>query len=321
MDPIEQFLTDHQDADGNLSNADMAKLLTGGHEGDTAAGKPAETGAPAAGTEAKTTDVPEAGKPAATEDPAKSVILAKDGVHTIDYQKLVDAREEAKAAKAEADALKAQLAEVAKAPAAAPPAAAPPAAPPSASATDLAEVFGDYSDEAVKKGVNTLVANAMKGVHAELDAKLKPVEAAAQTAAFEAHLRTIYGKHPDAESIVVSTEYQKWLDAHPSFIRDRYEEIRTKGTADQVVELLDAYKAAQPAKAPPAPAAGVDARVEEALAKAKPRAPASLSDIPAGSAAHHDEAGAMAEMTPMDLMNKFAGKSPAEIETIVRRLV
>lgn len=362
MANIEQFLEKHADADGNVSEEAMARLLTGGLEGDTAAPGAGESGAPAAGTEAPT-DAPAAAPaapapapaaaepaPAPAEAPAAapaqtpapapaaapaaegadSVILAKDGKHTIPYQKLVDAREEARLAKAEIEELRAKLATGAPAPAPAP--AAQPAQAPAPSNG----LFGDYSDEAVAKGVNALVAEAMGKLKSEVTAELEPVKRQAADTAAEAHFRAIYTKHPDTDSIVDSAEYQQWLAAQPSLVRQTYQTVLEKGTASQVVEMLDTYKAARAATAPapapaptPAPAAApatapaVDPqkKADEVVAAVKPKTPASLSDVPAGSQAHHDEAAAMAEMSPLDLMAKFEGKTPAQIEALMRKLV
>lgn len=332
MKDIEQFIQTHADADGNVSDADMAKLLTGGHQGDTSAGQPTDTGVPAAGSDANEPKQPAAGSPASTpaQEPAKDpeaatppageatpVILAKDGVHTIEYQKLVDAREAERAARAEADQLRTQMAELlAKAPAT--PAAAAPTTP---SAEPAGSIFGDYSDEAIKKGLQTLAAEAAGKSKSEMAAEMEPLKQHMAAQAAESHFRTITEKHPDVGSIVESTEFTRWVDAQPSFVRDAYKVVLEKGTATQVVEMLDTYRTANPAKSAAAPAADVSKQVDDAIAKAKSKAPSSLSDIPAGSAAHHDEAGAMAEMSTNDLMTKFAGKSPAEIEAMVRRLV
>ena len=311
MEQIEQYIATHQDANGNLSDADTMRLLTGAHEqGDTTkAGQPVDTGAPAAGSEAKTEGAKEEGGSASQPDPKQQpdqggekkegdepagdpVILARDGKHTIGYEKLVEARDEAKAARAEADRLRAELA-AAKAPAL-PPAAAPAEAPP--------------ADDKLRSDVDAL--KQAEAVRAE-----------------QAYWGAVAEKHPDYAAIAESSEFKSWLQSHPPIVRDAYSAVFINGgSLGQVIEMLDAYRAARPATpapaaAPAAPAKDVEKQVEEALAKAKGGTPASLSDIPAGSAAHHDEAAAMAELSPVALMGKFAGKSPAEIEAMVRRLV
>ena len=106
--------------DGVLTDAQMLELLEL-PEGDTAK---AESGVPDAahaqaadtGKQASENEKNEdATSQTSVPDPAKAVILAKDGVHTIPYAKLEEARQGshhckamAEAAAAEQDALKAQ---------------------------------------------------------------------------------------------------------------------------------------------------------------------------------------------------------------------
>lgn len=274
MDTTEQFLTDHQDANGNLSDADMTKLLTGGHQGDTAAATSADTGAPDAGSEAQAAASKVGGKTASIDTDAADVaspddkskpdpvILAKDGVHTIEYQKLLDAREEARAAKAELAALKAN------------------------------------------GGAATPEADTPKS-----DADLAA-----------AHFRAIYSKHPDADTVVQSEDYQQWLAKQPTVVRSAYTAVLTTGSAADVNEMLDAFKAAQPRAAAPAVPSAQE-KVAGIVAAVKSKTPLSLSDIPAGAAAHHDETEAMAEMGVTDLMAKFGSMTPAQREAAMRRLV
>eukprot|EP01032_Pedospumella_encystans_P008601 gene8601-10190_t len=336
MKDIEQFLEQHADADGNVSDADMAKLITGGHQGDTSAGQPTESGVPAAGSSANEPTAPAAGAPAPQPDPEKKpdgddsaaaapaagvepVILARDGVHTISYQKLVEARDAERLAKAEAQELREKLAQAAKAAPA--PAPAAPAPAPAAAAGDTGSIFGDYSDASIKAGLEKLMAEASGKTKAEIEAELAPLKQHQADLAAAEHFRAITEKHPDMGSIVESTEFSRWVDAQPSIVREAYKHVLERGTAHQVVEMLDSYKAAHPAKNAAAPAVDVNKRVEEVIAAAKTKVPASLSDIPAATAAHHDEAEAMAEASPMSLLSKFQGKSPAEIEALVKRLV
>jgi len=62
-------------------------------------------------------------------------------------------------------------------------------------------------------------------------------------------------------------------------------------------------------------------RAAAAIAKARAGAPTTMSDIPAGTAAHHDEAEAMRNMSGQDLLFRFAGKTPEQIEAAISRLV
>lgn len=345
---------------GELTDAQMAAALTGSlSEGDIAAAEKfaaADNGAPNADAtkdqpngdagagaqddqnkDGKDTDAanadnadPAKGEPGDGDKP--KVILAKDGVHTIDYQKLVDARESEKAARAEADRLRAELAAAKAAPAPAP-AAAPAAATPAPGPVEV--TFGNYDDKDLSAGVNQIVEARLTQAKAEWAESLTPLQAELAASRLEKHLTTIYTAHPDAESVVMSREFEAWKASQPSFMQPEIERIQDKGTAAQMVELLNTYRAANPkaAQAPapaPAPAAAkgnaddgltTEQRAERAIANAKTRTPNSLSDLPAGSAAHHDEAGAIAEMDPVDVMNSFHGKTPKQIEELMNRLL
>lgn len=323
-----EFFQAHQ-VDGNLTDAQTAQMLNL-PEGDTAAltaesGKPdaaqAPATAPAAGEGETKTEPPAASaEPAAQAQP---VVLAKDGVHTIPFEKLVEAREEAQRLKTELDALK-------KAPPApAPAAAAPePAAP---AAADTALDLGDFSEEAIAKGLgkglDARVAAIAETLEKKLTAAVAPLQKTAQEAADEAHFGAIAKAHPDVESVVPSAEFAAWKQSQPTYAQAAIDKVVTDGSAKEVIEVLDNFKAAtgKPAPAAPAPPAApaVDpAKVAaEAIAKAAVKPPSSLSEVPAGAAVQHDEATAMLEMSPEALLNKFQGKSPAQIEALMNRVV
>jgi hypothetical protein len=315
MENIEQHAEQLIEAQGDLSEQDQFNLLTGAFDGQgETAGESADTGAPDAGseTEQKTEQAPagsseseDGGEPA-----GEKVILAKDGVHTIEYQKLVDAREAAKAASAAAAAAQAETerlrAEL----------AAAKATPTQAQATGeegqagAEQLFGDYSEEALKAGVQKLVAQALAEA---------PATKAAETNAAKDHYTAIYTAHPDADSIVQSQEFEAWKASQPSFARAAFDNVQANGSAEQVVEMLGAYRAAHPAKAAAPAPSGPNARAlaNAALDKVKPRTPQTLSDIPAGSAAHHDESEAVMDMNANDLLGKFEGLSPEKIEKLL----
>lgn len=57
------------------------------------------------------------------------------------------------------------------------------------------------------------------------------------------------------------------------------------------------------------------------VAATKPKAPTSLSEVPAGTSAPHDEVAAIREMSGTNLMNKFAGKTPDQILELMSRII
>ena len=342
--------------DGELSPEHTAQMLTL-PEGDTPIGASATPGADATDDTGKTTveatQKDDGGTtPAGNEDGAGTegdqpkVILAKDGVHTIPYDRLDEARKGEQAAKERAAELERQLeAERAANKAAATTQATkdgtttgePPAATtapkgdgeqqPGATTVDPA-IFGDYSDDALAKGIEKLVEMRVAPLKAELErvkGTVAPVEQQRQIDATEAHFSAIYKAHPNLDSMLESTELEGWITSQPSFARDAYRQTLEKGTATEVIEMFDAFTKATGRTQGADPAAGQDpaaqaaAKAAAAVAAARTAPPSSLSEIPAGSSAHHDESAAMLEMTPEALMTKLEGKTPEQINALLSR--
>lgn len=319
----------------NLTPEQMAELLSL-PEGDTApiaeSGQPDPTPAPVAEQTAETAPETETTQPAAPTDAQAQVILAKDGVHTIPYEKLTEAREaeqhwkaQAKAAQDALAALQAQAdarAEAGKA------ATATDKAVEAASAAIEAgadpDLFGDFSEEAIRAGVKKLVAeqaaSLRESIRAELQQDLAPIKQAKQFDEAEQARNLVLSKHPDAASIAESAELEQWVQSKPAFVRGAYQQVITGGTPAQVIELLDAFKSetgTRKTAATPDSAAVAQA----AISKAQQRGPSSLSDIPGGTAGQHDENEAMRQMSAVDLMGKLEGKTPEQIADLMARLL
>lgn len=326
MDVFEQFYLDHQDADGNLTDAQTAQMLAlDPSQGDT-------------GTELPEDDVPDidAGQPEAKSPPEtlpaeaaqpqpEPVVLAKDGVHTIPFEKLEEARQQAQhwaRVAAEKDAEIARLAAAVQAP-------EKPAAEAVTEAPAEGEVtFGDYSDEDMKKGVqavaSAVVAKAVADINAKLEKVIAPIKEQEQASALEAHFKALTDANPDHNEIVAGQPLQDWIASQPSFVRDHYKAVFERGTAPQVIELVSTFKSqsgiGQTNAA--ATAAAAAQKAKDAIANAKVVRPTSLTDIPAGSTAHHDEAEAIREMTSTGLMSKFSAiNDPSKILAQLDRLV
>jgi hypothetical protein len=184
-------------------------------------------------------------------------------------------------------------------------------------------IFGDFSDEAIAKGVATLVNRASQAILTQVDAKIAPLQQQRAAEVTTSHFDQIIAKHPDLDSVVESKELQDWLKAQPSFARDAYVNVLQKGTATQVIELLDLFKQASPTTRAPAPTpapGNVSAAAAAAIAKAQERVPTSLSDLPggrAGGAASREEA--WAQMDGAALIDAMADASPEQIERFLNR--
>lgn len=326
------------DGEDAFTNQQLAQMFNAGMHGDTKAPASAEAteddgakpGAPAEGGEAG--DKPSATSTAtaapaatatmapegeATTDDKQPVIVAKDGVHTIDYSKLVEARDAAKvardaeaAAKAEAESLREQLAaaKAAPSPAAAPAASAAPTEP-------EGSPFGEYDDDeqTLRKGVESIVSQRVQQeverVLKAVDERLSPVQQSQQEAAHAQHFKAVYTAHPDANSIVESSEFAGWMGKQSSFVQEAMKGVLEKGTAEQVVELIGSYKAAnqsaQPAQSSQQVAQPVatQAAAQKVVEQLKAPVPNSPTDIPGGRSGGGTLAERLSAMSEVELFN------------------
>lgn len=312
----EEFFLAHQ-VDGDLTDVQTAQMLSL-PQGDS--GHP-QSSVPDADAVADLDTNVEVQTPveavAQVAEAEKPVVLAKDGVHTIPFEKLEEARTQAQHWRDVAAEQQRQLDALQKAPPAAD-------ADPKPEAAD-GDIFGDYSEESIKSGVEKLVARQTAALQADFDAKLasvlEPIQKQNQKSVEEAHFSAITQAHPDAMSVAASPELAKWIESQPSFARTGYSGVLERGTAQEVVELLDAYKSATGKTAAATGQPSVAAAAQAAIARAKSAPPTSLSEIPAGSKAPFDEAGAMLEMSEAGLMSKFDGKTPEQINALLSRLL
>ena len=315
--------------EGALSPEQAAAALAAG-EGDTSA-ELENGGAPDATTvtdEATATDGDNKAKPDAG-DPANAVVLARDGKHTIPYETLVKHREGEQHWKAQAEAAQQQLAELqAQAQARADAGTAPTKTDNMVATAEAAieagadvGIFGDFSEEALAKGIATLVEQQ---VQARVNAALEPLATKQAKDAAAAHYDAIYSKHPDADSIAQSTEFAAWVNAQPSAVRNAYWglfDAKTGGTAEEIVEVFDAFKAVSTPNPNTPAAADPKAAASAAVAAARATPPASLSSIPGARVEGASELDRAADMSGPDMLEATKNMSPAQIEAWLDRQI
>ena len=305
MKTQEAFYLEHQ-VNGELTDAQTMQMLTL-PEGDSTT--PVQSDVPdTAATEVKP-ETPVEVVEVPKQDP---VILAKDGIHTIPFEKLAEARESERLARQMAADLQAQLDALKSAPVAKVETPEP---------VDHGDVFGDFSEEAIAKGVEKLVASKTASLTADLEARLAavltPLQEKQAESAIDEHFSTINKAHPDVESVVPSQEFNNWIDKQPSVSREALKDAIEKGTALEVIEVLDAYKASIGKTTAHTPKVDVAAAAQAAIAKAQSAPPMSLSEIPAGANVMHDEAAAIMEMSEGKMLQKFMN-SPNAMELMSR---
>jgi hypothetical protein len=298
-----------QDDYSGLSDVQMAELLGLSIEGDTATPLVAEqVDAPAPTSD----DVPKAAQDDISND-REPVILAKDGIHTIPFQKLADEREARHRAEAELARLKEQMEAVA--------ASQSQQAPSQDSqladdANDDGDPFGEYDADGLKNGIKTTLRQAIK----PFEERIKPLEQAYIQATREAHYATIRASHPDFDSIAQGDQVEAWIAAQPSFSRQSYEQVYASGSSAQVIEMLNAFKSTLPTQSPASSATATPAATPKANIKPTQVVPSSLTDFPGASAAGTDKAEAMLQMSSVDLADKFSSMTQEQRDAVFRRL-
>lgn len=279
---------------------------------------------------------------ATDDEPAGAPIASKSGAYTIPYEKLEQARTHAKTLEGENEALRAQVAELTAkaqtnlanaedgAQARADAGQAQTQADQNLEAAKAAigqgvdiSMFGDFSEEAIAKGLGTMMAQMREELRAELRQEsaqaLKPLKEQQAKEASDGHLSAIYQKHPDADEIVQSAEFNAWFKALPSFSRGAVAAVldpKTGGTAAEVVEVFDTFKA-QTGKAAPAPRAQGDGKAPEV----QRRVPNSLSE--AAGEQHQDvtqQVMASAGTDPNALMERMQDMTPEQIERVLNSI-
>lgn len=321
---------------GKASPELAAQLLEQALNGDTAN---AENGSQPATTQVTEENTPKVEGQDGTQQPNEdqlnadnAVILAKDGKHTIPYDKLVEARNGEKEWKQKFDEAQQQLAQLqADAQERKDNGQAPTAQDNQADIAQQAieqgidpAIFGDFSEEALAAGIQKLINSQVSTlVQQQLQTALAPMHQQQQVNAEQAHFNEIFTAHPDAESIVESKEFNDWKDAQPSFLKDAYETVLDKGSSAQVVELLGLYKSNTQSGHQTAQTANdaVKAVAQKAVSQAQTPPPNSLSDLPAGSPAGVSRDERLAAMPPAQLAEEMQGWTPEQVEQFLNRRV
>lgn len=323
-----EFIQSH---DGDLSPEQASQLLDMAL-GDTAA-LPADNGNEP-GITPENSEIPPgggAGENALALDAANTVILAKDGKHTIGYEKLVEAREAekqwkaaAQSAQAELEALKIQAQQRAIDGEAPTPTDNQLAAAQAAIDQGVDPgLFGDFSEEALANGIAKLVEQKVAAqVEARVQEALSPLAKQSEEKAVESHYNAIYTAHPDADSVAESQELQNWIDSQPSFLRNAYSDVFNQGTATQIIEMLDQFKQATGLQQAAPAKQDVRAAAQAAVKQAQAQVPTSLTDFPAGkpgAGVSRDER--MDSLDSVDLLSEMQNMSPEQIEAFLNRRI
>lgn len=279
----------------------------------------------------------QAGQPSTDDEPEGAPIASKSGAYTIPFEKLQQARDKAAALATENENLKQQLAALSanqqanlaaaqeQAQARADAGQGQTKADQNLQAAQAAiangvdpSLFGDFTEEDLAKGVFQLVNNygdtKFENIRAELRQEiakeLAPLREQRVKSAQDEHYGAIYAKHADADDIPESAEFQQWRNSLPSFMRAGVETALTQGSAQQVIEVFDSFKA-QTGKQAPTPRQQME--VER-------RVPASLSEM--AGAPPSDKAQQTLQMAdnPSALLENMMSMTPEQIEAVMNRV-
>ena len=339
---LEKALNGESLDDDTAGEATTTTTTTQDEPKDDDAGAAADAAKAGAADQGKTT-----GAAGTTEDdePKGAPIASKSGAYTIPYEKLEQARDRAKTLEGENESLRAQLAELNakqqanleqaedKAQARADAGKAQTQADQNLEAAKTAmgqgvdaSLFGDFSEEGIAKGIAALMGRTREELREELRAELRE-EAARELKPFkdreaqevrDSHYSAIYEKHPDANEIVQSAEFDAWQESLPGFQRAAVAAVldpKTGGTAAEVIEVFDTFKA-QTGKAA-APAAQDKGKAPEV----QRRVPNSLSE--ASGEQHQDIAQqvmASAGADPNALIERMQDMTPEQIERVMNAI-
>jgi len=259
-----------------------------------------------------------------------AVVSAKDGKHTIPFERLQDARKGEQEWKQKFEESQQQLAQLQ--------ASAQERKETGQAATvqdnqvDIAQqaidqgvnpaIFGDFSEKDLAKGIELLVNQQVSTlVEQQLQTALAPIQQQQQVSAEQAHFTEIFTAHPDADSIVESKEFNDWKSAQPSFIQSAYDTVLQKGSAAQVVELLGLYKSGTQSTQEAGGTApdAVKAAAMQAVNNAPTKVPHSVTDFPSGNPTGQSNDERLSNLTGPELLAEMSKWTPEQIDAYYAR--
>jgi len=305
----------------------------------TTAGSESDKGSTTTTDELKTGDAATTTKDAATgaaaipedqQTAANTTILARDGKHTIGFDQLEKARRQRDDTAA---ALQLAQSELATLRAQAEQRAAQGQAPTkmdnlTAKAEEAIaegadpELFGDFSEAAMVKGITTLVNRLVPQIAEKVVGdKLAPIQQREAQTAANAHEAEIFAAHPNALDIVQSTEFKAWVESMPKAAQAgiwAQFDAETGGTATEIVDTLNAYtKSSAAPKGTPTAAAPASAAAATAPKGIDP--PISLTGIPGGRADANTPNERIAEMDGASMMHATEHMTAAQLEAFLNQ--
>jgi len=317
-DAVESTIEDGFDADGNISDADMAAALTGGEIESKVEPEPeVEVEIQAESAEPEQPAEPEQVETKGGDDGKSELepesesepdgVMSKSGNSIIPYEDLMKERDGRHAERDRANNLQAELDKLIAERDEPEPTPSDDDDPEGYVATEDVEAFMDEFPEVAKQ---LQASSAMADKITSLE---QQIAGQAEQRAQDLHFAEIAGAHKDYETALDGAEFETWFDAQPEIAQKAYAEVYEHGNASQVVEMLNTFKASIPNGNPETPAKTevVKKNVDDVVSDAKieTKVPSSLSSVP-GSASVNDESDL--DMKQGGFMDKMSGMSAAD---------
>ena len=322
MASFEDYL-DTPEAFEALSDEDKVTLFNGGTlEGETSKEEISDT--PAAD---ETTQEAEA-KEEEQESAAAPVLLAKDGKHTIPFEELTSARARA----AELEQLARQQSELIESLKGQKQAVQEEQKPEPATDSKIDALEQEYADKlyegntaeaaAIRKQINAAILEQARGsVRAEIkqesdaNQQERSINEAADKAVKDYPFLDSNSKEANPEAIGDVIAMRDGLIARGVSPSDAIAQAAAK------VAKIYAPVPAPTQDEPKNTLAEAKKAADAAIAKAKPKVPTSLSEVPAAGKVVTDEVEAIRDMSDRNLMQMLEGKTPKQINEIMSRVL
>lgn len=322
MASFEDYL-DTPEAFEALSDEDKVTLFNGGTlEGETSKEEISDT--PAADETKQEAESQEEEK----ESAADPVLLAKDGKHTIPFEELTSARARA----AELEQLARQQSELIESLKGQKQAVQEEQKPEPATDSKIDALEQEYADKlyegntaeaaAIRKQINAAILEQARGsVRAEIkqesdaNQQERSINEAADKAAKDYPFLDSNSKEANPEAIGDVIAMRDGLIARGVSPSDAIAQAAAK------VAKIYAHVPAPTQDEPKNTLAEAKKAADAAIAKAKPKVPTSLSEVPAAGKVVTDEVEAIRDMSDRNLMQMLEGKTPKQINEIMSRVL
>lgn len=320
MASFEDYL-DTPEAFEALSDEDKVTLFNGGTlEGETSQEEISDT--PAADETKQEAEAQEEEK----ESAADPVLLAKDGKHTIPFEELTSARARA----AELEQLARQQSELIESLKGQKQAVQEEQKPEPATDSKIDALEQEYADKlyegntaeaaAIRKQINAAILEQARGsVRAEIkqesdaNQQERSINEAADKAAKDYPFLDSNSKEANPEAIGDVIAMRDGLIARGVSPSD--------AIAQAAAKVAKIYAPAPTQDEPKNTLAEAKKAADAAIAKAKPKVPTSLSEVPAAGKVVTDEVEAIRDMSDRNLMQMLEGKTPKQINEIMNRVL